>query len=146
MQGMNIYLWVASDRCWGEDSRILQFDEGNNWNRLMRNILPNGCLPSAIATPPPLQQSSSTHQPLASTRTGFIKVRGPKGCRYPNFGVSHPERRQAAGERAGASGDLQLSWGKRSFRQVKSLYGDCPSSVGGQLVWRSLDGVCVVWP
>lgn len=49
VQGMNIYLWVASDRCWGEDSWILQFAGGNNWNRLMRNILPNSCLPSATA-------------------------------------------------------------------------------------------------
>lgn len=47
---MNIYLWVASDRCWGEDSRILQFDGGNNLNRLMRNILPQCCLPCTTAT------------------------------------------------------------------------------------------------
>lgn len=46
---MNIYLWVASDRCWGEDSWVLQFAGGNNWNRLMRNILPYSCLPGATA-------------------------------------------------------------------------------------------------
>lgn len=77
---MNIYLWVASDRCWGEDSRILQLDEGNNLNRLMRNILPNSCLLCAIA---PLQQSSCTHQPLGSKHTKFTKVWCQKGWKCP---------------------------------------------------------------
>lgn len=88
MQGMNIYLWVASDRCWGEDSRILQFDEGNNLNRLMRNILPNSCLPCAIATQPPFQQSSSTRHLLVPKHTKFIKVWCPQGWRCPTLAFS----------------------------------------------------------
>lgn len=95
---MNIYLWVASDRCWGEDSRILQFDEGNNLNRLMRNILPNSCLPCAIATQPPFQQSSSTHHLLVPKCTKFIRVWRPKGWRCPTLAFLHPEWRQATGK------------------------------------------------
>lgn len=54
----------------------------------MRNILPNSCLPCAIATQPPFQQSSCTHQLLVSKRTKFIKVRCPKGWRCPTLAFS----------------------------------------------------------
>lgn len=80
VQGMNIYLWVASDRCWGEDSWILQFAGGNNWNRLMRNILPLQL--------PPRCRRSRTQRPLGPKHTKFSQAWCPKGWRCPDLVVS----------------------------------------------------------
>lgn len=81
VQGMNIYLWVASDRCWGEDSWILQFAGGNNWNRLMRNILPNSCLPSATA---PARSGLWDPNTQSSARLGVQEAAGAQLWWFPH--------------------------------------------------------------
>lgn len=141
---MNIYLWVASDRCWGEDSRILQFDEGNNLNRLMRNILPNSCLPCAIATQPPFQQSSRTHQLLVPKCKKFLKVQCPKGWRCPTSASSTQNWRQATGKGPWPLGYLQPSWRRCNFSWVQPLHGGAQPKCGESWCGGARSGCA--WP
>jgi len=139
MQRKNIYLWVASDRCWGEDSRILQFDEGNNLKRLMRNILPNSCLPCATATRP---QSCSTHQLLLPKRTKFPEVQCPEGWRCPALVFSTQNGDRQLGTARGlwvlAPEPVKVRFQRGSVTPRWWKWGDT--------VWRSPVRACVPVP